>query len=337
MEIKKKIVVPTGEIYTAIGEKGMLEFLTVGDYGKNANIKADFLGITRDLNGVPNGEPMPLTEKWVITISTQYGCSMGCKFCDVPKVGIGRNATFNDLKGEVLTAIKQHPEVKHTKRLNIHYARMGEPTWNANVLLHAISVKKDIEPFIGDSLVHPVISTMLPKRNKKLVEFLHKWCYYIKNELYKGDAGLQFSINTTNDEERNYLFSGSSLSLGEISEIGKSLPMPKRRREYSCVFNNWAIFFNPLCPASLPFGFRRKVPNGNARSSTTINRFSTGMFSFCNQYRTALPLRFIKVFGFSTIKSQFFTRMRAIAPYRSSVKLPPTLSTKWLTTRKPIL
>lgn len=30
MEIKKKIVVPTGEIYTAIGEKGMLEFLTVG-------------------------------------------------------------------------------------------------------------------------------------------------------------------------------------------------------------------------------------------------------------------------------------------------------------------
>lgn len=27
MEIKKKIVVPTGEIYTAIGEKGMLEIM----------------------------------------------------------------------------------------------------------------------------------------------------------------------------------------------------------------------------------------------------------------------------------------------------------------------
>ena len=35
MEIKKKINVPTGAIYTALGEKGkMLEFLTVGDYGK---------------------------------------------------------------------------------------------------------------------------------------------------------------------------------------------------------------------------------------------------------------------------------------------------------------
>lgn len=93
MQILKEIKVPTGEIYTAKGNKGVLEFLTVADYGKDANIKADFLGITRELNGVPNGTPMPLTEKWVITISTQYGCSMNCKFCDVPKVGPGRNVT----------------------------------------------------------------------------------------------------------------------------------------------------------------------------------------------------------------------------------------------------
>ena len=76
MDIKRKIIVPTGEIYVGKGEKGLIEFLTVGDYGKNANIKANFLGITRELNGVPNGEVMPLSEKWVVTISTQYGCSM---------------------------------------------------------------------------------------------------------------------------------------------------------------------------------------------------------------------------------------------------------------------
>lgn len=94
MEIKKKIVVPTGEIYTAIGEKGMLEFLTVGDYGKNANIKADFLGITRDLNGVPNGEPMPLTEKWVITISTQYGLLYGLQVLRCSKSGYWEKCHF---------------------------------------------------------------------------------------------------------------------------------------------------------------------------------------------------------------------------------------------------
>ena len=34
---------------------------------------------------------------------------------------------------------------------------------------------------------------------------------------------------------------------------------------------------------SLPLPFRRSVPNGSARSSTTINTFSNGMFSFCIQ------------------------------------------------------
>lgn len=106
MKINKIVKVPTGEIYVAEGQLGQLEFLTVGDYGKNANIKADFLGITRELNGVPNGAPMPLTEKWVITISTQYGCSMGCKFCDVPKHRLSRQSCI--LIGFVLWVYLSH-------------------------------------------------------------------------------------------------------------------------------------------------------------------------------------------------------------------------------------
>lgn len=229
MELVKKTEVPTGEIYVAQGEKGYLEFLTVGDYGKDANIKADFLGITRELNGVPNGETMPLTEKWVVTISTQYGCSMNCKFCDVPKVGPGKNATYNDLIGQIETALSMHPEITATKRLNIHFARMGEPTWNPDVLQCARDIKKAIRPYIGRSLVHPVVSTMLPKNNKNLIPFLQDWID-IKNNDYRGDAGLQFSINSTDDEQRDYLFSGNSLSLKEISEIGRLLPDPVGRK-----------------------------------------------------------------------------------------------------------
>lgn len=229
MKLVKKTEVPTGEIYVAQGEKGYLEFLTVGDYGKDANIKADFLGITRELNGVPNGETMPLTEKWVVTISTQYGCSMNCKFCDVPKVGPGKNATYNDLIGQIETALSMHPEITATKRLNIHFARMGEPTWNQDVLQCARDIRKAIRPYIGRSLVHPVVSTMLPKNNKNLIPFLQDWID-IKNYDYRGDAGLQFSINSTDDEQRDYLFSGNSLSLKEISEIGRLLPDPVGRK-----------------------------------------------------------------------------------------------------------
>lgn len=229
MDIIKRIIVPTGEIFVAKGDKGLIEFLTVGDYGKDANIKADFLGITRELNGVPNGEVLPLTEKWVITISTQYGCSMDCKFCDVPKVGIGKNATYGDLNNQILTAITQHSEIKYTKRLNIHYARMGEPTWNRKVLLNAIALPELIKPYLGDSLIHPVVSTMLPKSNKYLLDFLFDWIT-IKNEHYSGNAGLQFSINSTDDVQRDYLFSGNSRSLSEISQIANLLPYPRGRK-----------------------------------------------------------------------------------------------------------
>ncbi len=115
MNVCRNIKVPTGNILVVDGNKGQLECLSLGDYGKQQNIKADFLGISREINGVPNGEIMPLKEKWVVTISTQYGCSMGCIFCDVPKVGKGINATLDDLTGQVEAAIKLHPEVGITK------------------------------------------------------------------------------------------------------------------------------------------------------------------------------------------------------------------------------
>ena len=59
MEIKKKIVVPTGEIYTAIGEKGMLEFLTVGDYGMPGKAAAPLEQTSLSGNPCRKGYPQP--------------------------------------------------------------------------------------------------------------------------------------------------------------------------------------------------------------------------------------------------------------------------------------
>ena len=222
--------VPTGKIAIMSGDKGQLEFLSIGDYGAAHNIKADFLGFIDDINGVSSTKVMPLEEKWVITLSTQYGCSMMCKFCDVHKVGHGKNATYNDMKNMIINGLEFYPEVEATKRLNIHYARMGEPTFNRDVLKLSYDLHKIVRPYIGNSMIHPVISTMLPKRNKNLFRFLNEWTIDIKNEWFRGDAGLQFSINSTSDEQRDDMFSGNSLSLNEISEIGKSLIQPKGRK-----------------------------------------------------------------------------------------------------------
>ena len=227
--INKKV--PTGNILILNGELcSKLECLSIGDYGKEKNIKADFLGLKEEINGVPNGDILPLSEKWVITISTQYGCSMGCLFCDVPKVGPGCNCTYLDLKLQIEECLKLHPEIGSTKRLNIHYARMGEPTFNKNVLKVSYDLRKIIRPFLGRSLIHPVVSTMMPRKNQYLMEFLSEWVSDIKNNHYRGDAGLQFSINSTCDNQRNEMFSGSSLNLQEISKIGDALEKPIGRK-----------------------------------------------------------------------------------------------------------
>jgi len=215
MKILKNITVPTGNILIVEGEKGKLECLSIGDYGKEKNLKADFLGLKNEINGVPHGDIIPLEEKWVITISTQYGCSMGCSFCDVPKVGHGKNATFNDLIKQVITGIHLHPEVTYTKRLNIHYARMGEPTFNPSIIDATKWLKEHIDK---EYKIHPVVSTMMPKNNQWLKLFIHTWMR-IKNRLLEGEAGLQISVNSTNQKERDIMFNDNALSLFDIYKI----------------------------------------------------------------------------------------------------------------------
>lgn len=228
--ILKNIEVPTGNILIVRGENGKeLECLSIGDYGKQANIKADFLGLTDEINGVKADTVMPLTEKWVITVSSQYGCSMRCKFCDVPKVGPGFNATKHDLLMQIEAALSLHPEITETKRLNIHYARMGEPTFNWGVLHATRELKDFVGLYLGDSLIHPVISTMMPEYNGYLLSYLLEWCE-LKNIHFNGDAGLQFSINSTSDKEREDMFSGNTKSLSKISDIADKLPDPVGRK-----------------------------------------------------------------------------------------------------------
>jgi 23S rRNA (adenine2503-C2)-methyltransferase len=226
MQIIRQLKVPTGDILVVQGEKGQLEMLSLGDYGKDLNLKADFLGLTRDIKQVIHRNLLPLTEKWVVTISTQYGCSMGCLFCDVPKVGPGRNATLKDLIHQVLLAVTQiHPEIEWTNRLNVHFARMGEPTWNPNVLDAAKWMKEHLDP---EYKVHPVVSTMMPRKNIWLKTFIHTWMR-IKNRQYRGNAGLQLSINSTDEHERQFMFNNNACSLEEIARIMEGI-IPNGRK-----------------------------------------------------------------------------------------------------------
>lgn len=152
-----------------------LEYLYVGDYGKENNIKASFLGYDKRIDRVEH-KPVDITDKLVVTVSSQKGCPMDCNFCDCPKLGFKGNATLPELITEIMSGVALSG-IKHGQRLNVHYARMGEPTFNPNVITSAEFIAQMLMNDHSDvtfDTYHPVVSTMMPKANKNLKEFLHK-------------------------------------------------------------------------------------------------------------------------------------------------------------------
>ena len=203
-----------------------LEYLYVGDYGKENNIKADFLGYTKKINKVENTE-VDIKDKLVVTVSTQKGCPMKCNFCDCPKAGFKGNASVYELLSQITSGIALSG-ITNGKRLNVHFARMGEPTFNLNVI-KATSI---IGNYINETFdeFHPVISTMCPKNNKQFKTFIKQWVELMNNNNWNGGCGLQFSINTLNENHRNEMFNNMSLSLQEIGDLIKELPLPNGRK-----------------------------------------------------------------------------------------------------------
>jgi 23S rRNA (adenine2503-C2)-methyltransferase len=93
-----------------------------------------------------------------------------------------------------------HPEIKHAERINLHYARLGEPLFNYDVIKSAYYLAGMFKA--KDWGFHPVISTIIPNTMtpEKCIEYIAEWLR-LKHDL-GGDAGLQLSINTTDEMVR---------------------------------------------------------------------------------------------------------------------------------------
>jgi len=304
--IIQELPIPTGYLFTGEYSKGMLETLSIGDYGKKHNVKADFLGFSDEISGVPNTYCMPLSEKWVITVSTQYGCPMRCTFCDVPKVKWRGNAKFEDIKQQVYDAIRLFPHTRYTERLNLHYARMGDPIFNDAVFEFsewAFMNKRQIMEDTGlrIEVFHPVLTTSLPKKFKRLEQNILRWCD-IKNNLYTGQAGLQFSINSTNEEQRSTMFSNMQLSLPELADIAQRMPMPVSRKyclnfAYSTDFEIDAKYLRSLFD---PEQFMVKITPIHNNNACRENGIET-IGGYDSYYPYSKPERDLKEQGFDVL------------------------------------
>lgn len=230
----KTIKIPTGYLFIQDYKNYQLETLSIGDYGKAKNVKADFLGLSKPLNGVSNGICEPIQSKWVITVSTQRGCSQSCVFCSCPNIPFRGNCSFDDLFSQFKNARNLFPNVKYSERLNLHFARCGEPIFNKAVFkfaeyLHQNKRQLQEELDLRIEVLHPVLTTSLPNYLNDLESRILQWCE-IKNEMYNGQAGLQFSINSTDEDQRQYMFSNKVITLEQLSKIGERLPEPVGRK-----------------------------------------------------------------------------------------------------------
>jgi len=110
---------------------------------------------------------------------------------------------------------------------------MGEPIFNTRVFDFSIWLaekKGELQHETGVRVetIHPVLTTMCPEY-AHTAHRIRDWVM-IKNDSFNGQAGLQLSINTTNEDQRKYMFGGEGMSLRQIAAIADKLPRPISRK-----------------------------------------------------------------------------------------------------------
>ncbi len=158
--------------------------------------------------------PIPREEKWVLIISTLFGCPVGCRICDA-----GQNYQGPLSREELLAQIdflirQRYPNGKvPVKKFKIQFARMGEPALNPAVL----EVLRELPNRYHAPGLMPSLSTVAPRGSE---DFFSK-LIGIKQELYPGGRfQLQFSLHSTDETHRDRLVPIRKWSLGEIADFG---------------------------------------------------------------------------------------------------------------------
>ncbi|MEE9150998.1 MAG: radical SAM protein [Thermoplasmata archaeon] len=159
--------------------------------------------------------PIPREKKWVLIVSSLFGCPVKCKMCDAGGNFYGKLKT-NEILEQIEYLVKSRfPNgIVPIPKFKIQFARMGEPSLNPNVL----EVLKRLPDMYDSPGLTPSLSTVAPVASRNFFDRLID----IKNNHYSdGRFQLQFSIHTTDSTERDELIPMKKWSFKEISEYGE--------------------------------------------------------------------------------------------------------------------
>lgn len=158
-------------------------------------------------------------KKWVIIVSSQIGCKMGCRFCDATNFFHG-NLNSDEIVEQVDYILRENPVINpdRVKKFKIQFARMGEPSLNMNVIEAMLQLRSRFNNYI------PCVATLAPEGSEEFFERLIRI-----RDLFI-DFQLQFSINSTDERLRDHIMPAKKLSLKWISDYINRFYSPGRRR-----------------------------------------------------------------------------------------------------------
>ncbi len=168
--------------------------------------------------------PIPREEKWVLLVSTMFGCPIGCSMCDA-----GGHYQGKPTKEQILSQIDFLVRKRYAdgnipaKQFKIQFARMGEPSLNPNVL----DVLDELPELYNAPGLMPSLSTVAPKGSGDFLERLLE----IKYDRYSGGHfQFQFSIHTTDETLRDQIIPVKKWGFAEMEAYGERFYTPGDRK-----------------------------------------------------------------------------------------------------------
>jgi 23S rRNA (adenine2503-C2)-methyltransferase len=186
--------------------------------------------------------PIPRDEKWVLLVSTMFGCPVGCKMCDAGGYYQGKLSKAEILEQIDFLVHRRYPDgVIPARNFKIQFARMGEPALNPNVL----EVLDELPRRYQAPGLMPSLSTIAPQGSDRFFDRLLE----IKQEHYSGGRfQFQFSLHTTDEQVREAIIPVKKWDFVKMASYGERFYQPGDRK----ITLNFALAQEaPLDPAVL--------------------------------------------------------------------------------------
>jgi 23S rRNA (adenine2503-C2)-methyltransferase len=168
--------------------------------------------------------PYPRGERWILMVSTLFGCPVKCLMCDAGGHYSGKPSVEEMLAQIEYMVQHWYPNGRvPAKKFKIQFARMGEPAFNLAVL----DVLEQLPRRIEAPGLMPSISTIAPHGTDVFFERLID----VKNRIYSnGRFQFQFSIHTTDVALRDRLIPVRKRPFGWMADYGRRFLRPGDRK-----------------------------------------------------------------------------------------------------------